>query len=49
MLISFVKRMYLSLKSDNEFTEIVIEDDGPGYPYDIISKIGEPFKNFKEN
>ena len=24
-------------------TEIVIEDDGNGYPKDIISKIGEPY------
>jgi two-component system sensor histidine kinase RegB len=24
-------------------TEIVIEDDGEGYPADILSKIGEPY------
>ena len=35
--------VFISLKSDNEFTEIIIEDDGPGYPYDILSKIGEPY------
>ena len=35
--------VFITLKSDNEFTEIIIEDDGPGYPYDIISKIGEPY------
>ena len=29
-------------------TEISIEDDGKGYPRDIMSKIGEPYlKSFK--
>ena len=37
------KKIFITLKSDNEFTEINVEDDGPGYPYDIISKIGEPY------
>ena len=42
-------KIFITLKSDSEFTEIVIEDDGPGYPYDIISKIGEPYlKSFKK-
>ena len=36
-------KVFISLKSDNENTEIVIEDDGPGYPNDILSKIGEPY------
>ena len=36
-------KIFISLKSDNEFTEIIVEDDGPGYPNDIISKIGEPY------
>ncbi len=31
------------MKSDNNFTEITIEDDGDGYPSDILSKIGEPY------
>ena len=35
--------VFINLKSDSEFTEISIEDDGPGYPKDIISKIGEPY------
>ena len=34
---------FISLKSDNNFTEISIEDDGDGYPNDILSKIGEPY------
>jgi two-component system sensor histidine kinase RegB len=31
------------LKSDSELTEITVEDDGPGYPGDILPKIGEPY------
>ena len=37
------KNVYINLKSDSEITEIVIEDDGSGYPRDILSKIGEPY------
>ncbi len=37
------KIVYINLKSDSEFTEIVIEDDGKGYPRDVLSKIGEPY------
>ena len=37
------KTVYINLKSDSEFTEIIIEDDGKGYPRDVISKIGEPY------
>ena len=35
--------IFINLKSDSETTEITIEDDGDGYPRDIISKIGEPY------
>ena len=35
--------IYINLKSDNEMTEITIEDDGNGYPRDVLSKIGEPY------
>ena len=35
--------IFINLKSNSEMTEIVIEDDGDGYPKDIISKIGEPY------
>ena len=35
--------IYINLKSDSEITEIVIEDDGDGYPRDILPKIGEPY------
>ena len=37
------KNVYINLKSDSEITEIIIEDDGNGYPRDILSKIGEPY------
>src|SRR6056300_340850 len=37
------KNMFITLKSDSEFTEITVEDDGPGYPNDILPKIGEPY------
>ena len=36
-------KVFITLKSDNELTEVIIEDDGSGYPNDIISKIGEPY------
>ena len=35
--------IFINLKSDSEFTELTVEDDGDGYPRDIISKIGEPY------
>ena len=37
------EKIYINLKSDNEITEITIEDDGNGYPRDVLSKIGEPY------
>ena len=37
------KKIFISLISNNETTEISIEDDGDGYPSDIFSKIGEPY------
>ena len=45
------EKIFINLKSDNEFTEITIEDDGNGFPKDILSKIGEPYlksENVKE-
>ena len=35
--------IFINLKSNSDVTEIIIEDDGTGYPRDIISKIGEPY------
>ena len=37
------KKIYVSVKSNNETTEISIEDDGDGYPKDVLGKIGEPY------
>jgi len=36
-------KIFITLKSDSEYTEVIIEDDGEGYPSDILSKIGEPY------
>jgi len=43
--------IFINLKSDSEYTEITIEDDGAGYPKDILSKIGEPYlkSNYSNN
>ena len=41
------KNIFINLKSDNEITEITIEDDGSGYPKDVLSKIGEPYLRSK--
>ena len=35
--------IFINLKSDSEMTEVTVEDDGVGYPRDVISKIGEPY------
>ena len=37
------EKIFITLKSNNDFSEIVIEDDGEGYPNEILSKIGEPY------
>ena len=37
------KNIYITIKSDSETSEIIIEDDGPGFSKDILSKIGEPY------
>jgi len=36
-------KIFINVKSDSNFTEIIIEDDGKGYPKDVLSKIGEPY------
>ncbi len=36
-------KIFINLKTDNNFSEILIEDDGEGYSSDILSKIGEPY------
>ena len=42
--------IYITIKSDSEISEIIIEDDGLGFSKDILTKIGEPYiKSLKSN
>jgi len=42
--------IFINIKSDNDSTEIIIEDDGEGYPKDVLRKIGEPYiKSYKSS
>ena len=43
------EKIFITLKSNNEYTEITIEDDGDGYPGEILSKIGEPYLRSLKN
>jgi two-component system sensor histidine kinase RegB len=36
-------KVFINIKSNSELTEITIEDDGEGYPNDVLRKIGEPY------
>ncbi len=41
-------KVFINIKSDNDTTEIIIEDDGEGYSNDVLRKIGEPYiKSYK--
>tara|TARA_B100000795_G_C22747118_1_gene417720 strand:- start:102 stop:1382 length:1281 start_codon:yes stop_codon:yes gene_type:complete len=35
--------IFITIKSDSDFIEIIVEDDGDGYPKDVLSIIGEPY------
>ena len=37
------KNIYISITSDSENSSISIEDDGSGFPKDILTKIGDPY------
>ena len=37
------ENIYITIKSDSSTSEITIEDDGFGFPKDILRKIGEPY------
>jgi len=37
------KNIYISITSDSEKSSISIEDDGSGFPKDILTKIGDPY------
>ena len=41
-------KVFISLKSSKDITEITIEDDGEGYSNDVLRNIGEPYiKSYK--
>ena len=43
-------KVFINIKSDADITEILIEDDGEGYPNDVLRKIGEPYiKSYKSS
>ena len=43
-------KVFINIKSNSEITEILIEDDGEGYPNDVLRKIGEPYiKSYKSS
>jgi len=43
-------KIFINVKSDASITEIIIEDDGDGYPKDVLRKIGEPYiKSYKSS
>ena len=44
------KNIYITIRSDSETSEIIIEDDGLGFSKDILTKIGEPYiKSIRQN
>ncbi len=42
------EKIFITINSDSEITEVIIEDDGSGFPKDILDKIGEPYIRSKE-
>ena len=43
-------KIFIDIKSDNEISEIIIADDGEGYPKDVLGMIGEPYvKSYKSS
>ena len=48
MQINLLKKNFITINSDSEITEVIIEDDGDGFPKDILDKIGEPYIRSKE-
>ena len=39
------QNIYITIKSNSDITNIIIEDDGYGFTKDILNKIGEPYMN----
>ena len=43
-------KVFINIKSDNDITEVIIEDDGEGFPKDVLRNIGEPYiKSYKSS
>ena len=43
-------KVFINIKSDSNITEVTIEDDGEGYPKDVLRNIGEPYiKSYKSS
>ena len=42
------EKIYITINSNSEITEVIIEDDGEGFPKDILDKIGEPYIRSKD-
>jgi len=43
-------KVFIIIKSDNDTTEIIIEDDGEGYTKEVLRNIGEPYiKSYKSS
>ncbi len=42
------EKVFITVNSDSEITEAIIEDDGKGFSKDILDKIGEPYIRSKE-
>ncbi len=42
------EKIFITINSNSETTEVIIEDDGDGFPKDILDKIGEPYIRTKE-
>ena len=43
------KNIHISVKSDSQNSEIIIEDDGKGFPKEILTNIGQPYINSSQN
>jgi len=37
------QNIFIKIESNKSFTNVIIEDDGEGFPKDILNKIGEPY------
>tara|TARA_B100002052_G_C15869215_1_gene593803 strand:- start:29 stop:1300 length:1272 start_codon:yes stop_codon:yes gene_type:complete len=43
------EKIFITINSDSEITEVIIEDDGKGFSKEVLDKIGEPYIRSKEN